>query len=82
MISELGQRGFLCNASLWSASRLAVQRGAPTAAQEKALMTPDVLDRLLVICSPDRLADICDRAVCLSAHRPDIADFIVPRHPA
>ena len=45
-------------------------------------MTPDVLDRLLVICSPDRLADICDRAVCLSANRPDIADFIVPRHPA
>ncbi len=43
-------------------------RGAPTAAQEQARVTRDVLDRLLVTCSSDRLADICDRAVLLPQH--------------
>jgi hypothetical protein len=42
----------------------------PTAAQEQALMTQDVLDRLLATCSPDRLADICDRAVASAPINP------------
>ena len=44
--------------------------GAPTAAQEHARKTRDVLDRLLATCSSHRLADICDRAVALALSDP------------
>ena len=44
--------------------------GAPTAAQEQARMTRDVLDRLLATCSSHRLADICDRAAALALSDP------------
>jgi hypothetical protein len=56
--------------------------GAPAAAQEQALVTQDVLDRLLATCSPNRLADILRPCGCLSAQRPDIADLRLPRDPA
>ena len=82
MIGELGEGVPLQRRPVVGVEAGVPGLGAPTAAQEQARMTRDVLDRLLATCSSDRLADICDRAVCLSAQRPDIADFTLPRHPA
>ena len=53
MISELGQRGVpLQRRPVVGVEAGGPGLGAPTAAQEQALMTRDVLDRLLATCSP------------------------------
>jgi integrase len=63
-----GQEGPFASPSLRSALRLAVRASTrPRRRKSKRAVTRDVLDRLLVTCSSDRLADTRDLAILLLA---------------
>src|SRR5947209_3986785 len=80
MISELGQRGFLCNAGLWSASRQAVQprcaHGSPRASADGPGPARSVADRLFARPAGEHLRP----CVASAPIRPDITDLMLPRH--
>ena len=63
-----GLDGAFSSASLKSALRLAVRAtGRPRQRKSQAAVTGDILAKLLATCATDRLADIRDRAILLTA---------------